>query len=444
MSGCSILCVDDEKNILRTLKRMLEEEGYTVFTALYPKDAFSYLEKDGCQVALIDYKMPGMNGVELIEQIVAMEYPVVPIILTAYGDVPLVVEAMRAGAFDYLTKPWDHDLLIATIEKAFEHFRLLNFSRTFGQHARRYPGKSNLVGASASLLRIYDIIDRVRDSDANVLISGESGTGKEEIAKTIHYTGKRADKPFIPVDCSSLNPNVIESELFGHKRGAFTGAFQEKQGLFKAAGKGTIFLDEIAEIPLNIQVKLLRALQEMEFKPVGGTVPVKIGARILAATNKDIYRAIEDGDFREDLFYRLNVVMIISPPLREHREDIPLLADYFIRKYGAGSRKITGISADALGLMMKYHWPGNVRQLENCIERAATMGSGSIVTVADLPKEVLKPKDPDEQVQTLKQVERQHILRTLIDCKGNKRLAARLLGIGKSTLYNKLQEYNIQ
>ncbi len=443
MDTIRILCIDDEQNVLKSLKRVLEKGGYKVFTAEKPKDALTILENELCQVALVDFKMPEMDGIELISLFKELGYPVVPIILTAFGDIKLVVQSMKAGAFDYLTKPWDIDLLMASIDKAVEHYSLLRENRMLRASSLAYAGLGNLIGSSPQMLRIYEVIEKAGNSASHVLISGESGTGKEMIAQAIHSTGSRKDEPFIPVDCSALNPNVIESELFGHVKGAFTGAHQAKEGLFKSAGKGTLFLDEIAEIPHNIQVKLLRALQEMEIKPVGSNSTVKIHARIIAATNKSLPDAINNGEFREDLFYRLNVISIYVPPLREHKEDIPQLVSHFIRKYTSDRREVTGIKPDALSTLIAYHWPGNIRQLENMIERAYTMGTGEMISAADFSTEIRSSQPEDIAIQSLKDVERQHIINAILHCKGNKREAARLLGIGKSTLYNRISEYKI-
>ncbi|MFC1477220.1 sigma-54-dependent transcriptional regulator [candidate division KSB1 bacterium] len=439
-----ILCIDDELKVLSSLRRMLESNGHQVFLAVSGKEAMSVLEKEPCDIALIDYLMPEMNGIELIRNMKIHGYETVPIILTAYGDTQLVVQAIKEGAYDFIVKPWEEELLLAVITKVLQYKKLLKEKEQLKDQLTKKQQYDQLIGISPAMRKIFAIIEKVKNSSTHILIQGESGTGKEQIAKAIHKNSNRKDHPFIPVDCNAINPNVIESELFGHVKGAFTGAFQAKEGLFRSAGKGTIFLDEVAEIPVNLQPKLLRAIQEMMIKPVGCDKSVSITARLIAATNKNIKNAIEDGSFREDLFYRLNVVSIVVPPLRERKEDIPLLVDHFIEKYNSDEKEIYDITPDALSLLMNYPWPGNIRQLENYIARAFTLGSANTIRVQDLPKELKnQEKKPDESVQSLKNVEREHIIKAIIHFKGNIVLAAKQLGIGKSTLYNKLKEYKI-
>jgi len=444
MNKGKILCVDDEINVLSALRRILKAGGFEVFIASSGKDALTILEKEIYDVALIDYKMPGMNGIELLKKIKESGYEIEPIIVTAHSDISLVVEAVKEGAYDYILKPWNKELLISSINKVLKYKKLLKEHRILQDQLSKKYKFENLIGSSTVMRRIFSIIEKVKDSSNSVLIYGENGTGKEQIAKAIHYNGNRKDKLFIPVDCTSINPNVIESELFGHVKGAFTGAFQTKEGLLKSAGKGTIFLDEIAEIPPSIQAKLLRALQEMEIKPVGSNKLEKIEARILASTNKDIYKAIEKGEFREDLFYRLNVVSIEVPPLREHKEDIPLLIDHFIEKYSTDEREINGITQEALNVLMDYKWPGNIRQLENCIERAFVLSTGDRIDVKDLPEEIIsKRSEKGDRISTLSEIEREHILKTILHFKGNKKRTAKALGINRSSLYYRIKEYNI-
>jgi len=444
MQKAKILCIDDNPNVLTALRRTLEPHSFDVLTAASCFDALSILEKEMCDVALVDYKMPEMNGIELIREMKQRGYDIESIIVTAFGDVHLVVQAMKVGAYDYILKPWDEELLLSSIDRVLEYKYLKKERDELQYKLRETYIYKNLIGSSVVMRRIFKVIDKVKDSDANVLIYGESGTGKEEIAKAIHYCGKRKEKLFIPVDCTSINPNVIESELFGHVRGAFTGAHQMKEGLMKSAGKGTIFLDEIAEIPMHIQAKLLRAIQEMAIKPVGSNKTEKIEARIIAATNKDLQKAIKNKEFREDLYYRLNVISIEVPPLRDHKEDIPELVGHFIEKYNTDEREIQGITKEALEKLMEYSWPGNIRELENCIERTFTLGTGEYIESKDLPRDILSHKiEKKDEIKTLGEIEREHIIKTILNFKGNKRQAAKALGIGKSTLYNKLKEYNI-
>ena len=444
MNHGKILCVDDEPNVLSSLKRTLRAKGFDVLLASSGIDALSILEKERCDVTLVDYQMHEMNGIELIKAIKDNGYNTESIMLTGYGDVSLIVQAIKEGAYDYILKPWNDELLIAAINRVLNYKSLEKEKRILQDYLVKKYKFDNLIGTSQGMKRIYSIIEKVKDIDNNVLIIGESGTGKEQIARAIHFNGIKKDKLFIPVDCISINPNIIESELFGHVKGAFTGAYQDKEGLLKAAGKGTIFLDEIAEIPLNIQAKLLRVLQEMEIKPVGSTKSLKIEARIISATNKDLNKAVENGEFRKDLFYRLNVITIEVPPLRDHKEDIPLLVDHFIKKFNSDKREIKGITPEALEALMNYHWPGNIRQLEHCIERAFIIENGEFLNMGDLPNDILESKKGlIKRCKTLEEIEHEHIIKTIREYNGNKEKTAKALGIGKSTLYEKIKKYNV-
>jgi DNA-binding NtrC family response regulator len=389
--------------------------------------------------------MPEMNGIEFISKIKEKNYEVEPIIVTAYGDISLVVKAMKVGAYDYVLKPWNSELLISIINRVLEYKKLLKEKKILQNQIEEKYRFANLVGSSPCMRKIFEIIEKVKDSDNIVLIQGESGTGKEQVARAIHFSGKRKDRPFVPVDCASLTPNLIESELFGHVKGAFTGADRDKVGLLKSADKGTIFIDEITEISLNIQAKFLRTLQEMVIKPIGSNKSEKIEARIIAATNRDIYKAVKNGEFREDLFYRLNIVLIKIPPLREHKEDIPILVDHFIKEFSNKEKKLKGITAEALSALMNYNWPGNIRELENCIKRSFTLGYGELVDIKEIPEEIF-PKRKEEGAELkniIAEAEREKIIHTIMQFNRNKRKSAEVLGIGKSTLYNKLKKYNI-
>jgi len=384
------------------------------------------------------------KNVKNIKKIKKKNYEIESIIVTAYDYASLAVKAMKAGAYDYILKPWNNELLIATINKVLQYKALSKEKRFLQKQFTKRHKFLNLIGSSPSMKEIFEIIEKVKNSGDTLIIQGESGTGKEQVAKSIHFSGNRKDKLFIPIECTSINPNVIESELFGHIKGAFTGAYKYKEGLLKSAGKGTIFLDEITEIQPYIQVKLLRALQEMEVKPVGSKKMERIEARIIVATNKDIYQSIKKGEFREDLFYRLNVVSIKVPPLRKHKEDIPPLVYHFIKKYSRDERELKGITSEALEIMIDYDWPGNIRQLENCIKRAFTLGSDELIDVKDLPEEILSMRsEKEERLKTIDEIEREYIIRTILHYNGSKVKAAKILGIGKSTLYNKLKEYSI-
>ena len=444
MSKSKILCVDDELNVLSALKRILEIEGFEVFIASFGMDALSILDNETIDVVLIDYMMPEINGIELLRRIKKANYDVESIMVTAYSDVSLVVEAMKEGAYDYIVKPWNDELLISIINKVLNYKKLLREKEFLIEQLKEKHKYKNLIGISPGIEKIYNIIEKVKDTNDTVLIQGESGTGKEQVARAIHFEGARRDKLFVPVDCVSLSPNVIESELFGHIKGAFTGASQAKEGLLKSAGSGTIFLDEISEIPLGIQVKLLRAIQEMKIKPVGSNKMEDIEARVIAATNRDLYKLVEKGEFREDLFYRLNVVYIKIPPLREHKGDIPVLINHFIEKYNTDARYVKGVNSNGLKVLTKYDFPGNIRELENFIKRAFTLGSSDYIDVDDLPEDMLLSERFEKSgFKKLADIEREHIINAIIESKGNKRKAAKVLGISESTIYNKIKQYNI-
>jgi two-component system response regulator HydG len=376
-------------------------------------------------------------------------YPqVAVVVLTQYGSIDSAVSATRMGAVDYVTKPFHIDDLRARLERVARDLDLDRENRLLREQLRSKPGFGGMIGVSAKMQRVYKMIEKVSQHDYPVLILGESGTGKELVAKSIHYSGPRKDRPFAPVDCSSLVPTLIESELFGYVKGAFTGAIQSKQGLLEAAQGGTLFLDEIGDMPVDLQAKLLRALQEREVKPVGSTERRRINIRIIAATNRDLEAAIRNGSFRQDLFFRLNVVQIKLPPLRERKSDIQLLVTSFLEKFSDAHGAQRSISDDAMRRLIAYDWPGNVRELENAIERALAMGSGPIVHVGDLPSNLHFPsseRTPErDELLPMDELERRAILRTLRETGGDKLAAARMLGIGKTTLYRKLKQYQME
>jgi len=365
--------------------------------------------------------------------------------LTQYGTIETAVEATRLGAADYVAKPFTIEELRGKLQRLAHSIEIDQENRLLREELRSRPGFGGLVGVSARMQRVYKLIQKVAQHSYPVLILGESGTGKELVARSIHFSGPRKSKPFAPVDCSSLVPTLIESELFGYVKGAFTGAQQTKQGLFEAAGEGALFLDEIGDLPVDLQAKLLRALQEREIKPVGSNERVGIRARVIAATNRELEAAIRTGTFRQDLYFRLNVVQIKLPPLRDRKGDIPLLVNLFLEKFSDPSRPIHTISEDAMRRIMAYDWPGNIRELENAIERAVALGSGPILSLGDLPSNLQyttpeKISDADE-LMPLEVLERRAIFRALQETAGDKLAAARLLGIGKTTLYRKLKQY---
>jgi len=451
----TILVVDDEKNYLVVLETLLRSEGYEVITADNAKDALEIVLESDVDLVLTDMKMPGISGMELLETIKRRKPDIPVIMMTAYGTIEMAVEAMKKNAYDYITKPFKNEELKRTIRKAIENYTLLKENRRLSRELRERYRFANIIGKSKPMLEIFSTIEKIASSRASVLITGESGTGKELIAKAIHYSGSHKDGPFISINCGALTETLLESELFGHERGAFTGAIAMKKGRFELADKGTLFLDEIGDMPASLQVKLLRVLQEMEFERVGGTRTIKVDVRIISASNKTMKEEVEEGRFREDLFYRLNVIHIHIPPLRERVEDIKLLVNYFIDKYSKEEGKEgLKISADAWKALYGYHWPGNVRELENVIERAVVLNSDGIIDLDDLPLEISK-KDQELDIdrfipigaalqKTLEEIEKALITRALRYNNNVQAHAARMLGITKSLMQHKIKKYNIK
>jgi two-component system response regulator HydG len=397
---------------------------------------------------LTDLKLQQTNGVELLKQVHDLHPEVSVVVLTQYGTIESAVEVTRMGAVDYVTKPFRIEELRSRLERVARAVELQQENRLLREQLRTRPGFGGLIGVSMKMQRVYKMIEKVSQHEYPVLVLGESGTGKELVARSIHFSGPRKDRPFAPVDCSALVPTLIESELFGYVKGAFTGAMQSKQGLLEAAQGGTLFLDEIGDMPVDLQAKLLRALQEREVKPVGSTERRQINVRIIAATNRDLENAIRSGTFRQDLFFRLNVVQIKIPPLRDRKSDIPILVTAFLEKFSDPRGPVRTISEDAMRRLIAYDWPGNVRELENAIERAVALGSGPILHVGDLPSNLQYPtteRTPEkDEILPLEELERRAILRTLRETGGDKLSAARMLGIGKTTLYRKLKQYHME
>lgn len=396
----SILIVDDEKNYLLILEDLLSEEGYQVFTAETAEKGLETLEALDLDVVITDMKMPGMDGMAFLER-VHLYHPELPVIMmTAYGSVEKAVEAMRKGAYDYILKPFKNEELKLTIRKAIDHCQLIRRNRFLSQELRERHQFSSIIGKNAAMQRIYQLIEKVAPTKATVLITGESGTGKELIARAVHYNSQRHERPFISVNCGALPETLLESELFGHERGAFTGAISLRKGRFELAHEGTLFLDEVSEMPPPLQVKLLRVLQEMEFERVGGTHTIRVDVRVVAASNRHLKEEVATGRFRSDLFYRLNVVHVHLPPLRERVDDIPLLVTHFLGKYRKeGEKASMGIETEALRCLMEYSWPGNVRELENVIERSVILSSGEQITVRDLPPEIRENRPEVSRVE---------------------------------------------
>ena len=445
----AILVVDDDADMRELAYDMLKDRGHQVAVAGSGEEALKQLAEEDHAVVLTDLRMKGMQGLELLTQI-KRDYPDINVVLmTAFGSVETAVEAMKHGASDYLTKPVKKDELIRVVERVIREAALRREVSRLRKEVHKEYSFHQILGKSKAIQAVFDLIRRVADSPTNVLITGESGTGKELVAKAIHYNSSRKEAPFIPVNCAAIPEQLLESELFGHMRGAFTDAKADKRGLFEEAQKGTLFLDEISELPLMLQAKLLRAIQEKEIRRVGATKPVSVDVRIIAATNLNLSEEIRNKRFREDLYYRLNVIELKLPPLRERREDIPLLVDAFLRKCSEGSGRTTvkGVSEAALAMLIDYAWPGNVRELENVIERAVTLSRGEKISPDDLPPAVQGARgdrrvldEAAEKSLPLHEIEKEYIKKILEKTGGNKYQAAHALGIDRKTLYRKLAE----
>ena len=446
----NLLVVDDERAVRDVCREVAQSLGFNTSVAESAEHAYRQLDAQSIDVVLLDLKLPGVGGIEALHQIRERRPDAVVIVVTGYGTVQSAVQAMKNGAYDYVTKPFSMDELKLLLERVSTHLRLKTTNRTLREQIKSRQGFGNMVGRSPEMEKLYRIIAKAAQSSHPVLILGESGTGKEMVARSIHFSGPCADKPFIPVDCGSLVPTLIESELFGYVKGAFTGAMQAKDGLLAIAEGGTVFLDEVGELPVDLQAKLLRAIQEKEIRPVGSTKRIAINVRILAATNRDLEQAVAQGMFRRDLYFRLNVLSLRIPALRERRQDIPLLAGFFLDRLSRTSGQERTISEEALKILLAYDWPGNVRELENCLERSCAFTSNAIIQVRDLPSDIHGTHNlavggnGSAKIVPIEQLEKQTILNTIEQLNGDKLQAARLLGIGKTTLYRKLKEYAAQ
>lgn len=449
MNFAKVLIIEDEELMRVILEELLKGEGYEVFTAEDGESAIEIFSAEDIDLIVTDIRMQGIDGLELLDKLKSIDENALVIIITAYSSVDSAIAALRKGAYDYITKPFVNEELLKTIRNALRQRELFRENRYLRRELNKRYSFSEIIGTSESLQNVFRLVEKISATNSTVLIQGESGTGKELIARAIHHNSLRADKPFIAVNCGALPESLLESELFGYVRGAFTDAKSDRKGLFRSAEGGTIFLDEVSEMPPSLQVKLLRALQEHEVTPVGSNIPIKFNARIIAATNKNLEDEVKSGRFREDLFYRLSVIEINIPPLRERKEDIPLLARHFIKKIskrqGVPEKKIP---RDVMLALTAYNWPGNVRELENAIERAFILSQSEQIELDCLPAKIvdysknsMEIRDPLGYRPTLEEMERRYILEVLKSTNYDKAEAAQILGIDLSTLYRKLKRY---
>lgn len=445
----SILIADDEQEIRESLSIILEDEGYRCQTAEDGATAIEALTNESFDILITDLKMPKADGIEVLEQSLHYSPETLAIIITAHATIETAIEALRKGAADYILKPLDFDEVLIRIHNLLEHKKLIQENKYLRKQIDQEFNFNHIIGESDAMQQVYRMVERVSNADSNVLITGPSGTGKELVARAIYANGNRANEPFIAINCGAIPKDLIGSELFGHKKGAFTGAESDKEGVFVAANNGTVFLDEVAEIPLEQQVHLLRVIQEREVKPVGSNQTVSFDTRIIAASNRDLEQQVEQGNFRDDLYYRLNVVEISLPTLEERKQDIPLLAQHFVKKYSRElNRPVQGISGEAMGALISHKWKGQVRELENVIERAVLLGDDEFISPEDLPSNISKAEneydlDTDSLETAVQSFEKHHILSVLKRCDGNKTKAAGLLGIDPSTLYRKMEKMGI-
>jgi len=439
-----VLVVEDDVRVRDLLCRYISSQGHRVRSAGDGVEALELIGKSLPDLVLTDLKMPRMDGMELAAYLREHAPQVDVIVLTAYADRDSAIQALRLGVYDYLVKPLDLTELGASLRRVAERRRLMRYSETLRKKLIESRIMGHLIGISPAMQEVYRTIEKLSTSECNVLILGETGTGKELVARTIHDTSPRADGPFVVLDCGGLNENLLESELFGHVKGAFTGALYDKVGIFEQANGGTLFIDEIGVTSPSFQTRLLRVLQDGQFKKVGGTKVIRSDMRVIAATNEDLESRIKEGTFREDLYYRLNVVQIVLPPLRKRKEDIPILARYFLNQCPElEDPESVEISREAMDALINYDWPGNVRELENVIRQAAVLSDRKVIRLEDLPERIRKVAAPAKKSLSLKDAEREHILSVLASVKGNRRRAAEMLGISERTLYRKLKKLGI-
>ena len=444
-----ILVVDDEEQMRDLLAKVLERKGFQTSVCGDGTEALAFLEKEPVDLVVTDVRMPGLGGMEALRAVKELNPDIVVIIMTAFGSIDQAVQAVKDGAYDYINKPFKIDEMLLTIEKALDERRLRHEVSALRQELHTRYHFENLIGKSRPMQEVFGLIEQVAGSRSTVMVYGKSGTGKELVAKAVHYNSQRSSKNFVAVNCAAIPAELLESELFGHERGAFTGAIATKVGKFELATGGTLFLDEVGSMRLDLQAKILRALQEREIERVGGSRTIKIDVRVIAATNRDLKKAVEEGTFREDLYYRLNVVPITLPDLKDRPEDIPLLANHFVQKFGQESNSgIREISKEAMAILISHTWPGNVRELENVIERAATLGRGPAVQPSDLPPHLAGGTNPLERAlakeATLEDLEKDYIAMILRRTKGHQIRAASILGIDRRTLYRKIRRYGLR
>ena len=456
MQAAKILVVDDDAVARDLLAEALKKEGYSVEAYGSGEEAIARGREGRVDLVLTDIRMHAVDGLTVLREFKRMSQDTAIVVLTAFGSLEGAIEAIRQGAYDYLAKPFKKEEIKLVVQRSLDHCRLLRENTKFREELKKSKDEwSPLVGSSPAMLEVYKLVARVSESRSTVLLQGESGTGKELIARAIHGNSPRRDKAFLPVNCGALPDTLLESEMFGYEKGAFTGAVGTKTGLFESANGGTLFLDEIGELGQALQVKLLRVMQDHEVRRVGGTSSIKVDVRIIAATNRDLEQFVKDGKFRDDLFYRLNVVRITLPSLKEREEDIPMLAHHFLQKCAAGATTaVRGFHPDTLDCLKRYRWPGNVRELENAIERAVSLSHGPLLTPDDLPDQIRQASTASEQKPdapeaiesvylTLEEVEKRHLIRVLKETKGNKVKAAKILGIDRRTLYRMAERFGL-
>jgi DNA-binding NtrC family response regulator len=455
MQAAKILVVDDDTVARDLLAEALKKEGYNVEAYASGEEAIARGREGRVDLVLTDIRMGAVDGLTVLREFKRMSQDTAIVVLTAFGSLEGAIEAIKQGAYDYLAKPFKKEEIKLVVQRSLDHCRLLRENTKFREELKSKDEWSPLVGSSPAMLEVYKLVARVSESRSTVLLQGESGTGKELIARAIHGNSPRRDKPFVPVNCGALPDTLLESEMFGYEKGAFTGAVGTKTGLFESANGGTLFLDEVGELGQALQVKLLRVMQDHEVRRVGGTTSIKVDVRIIAATNRDLEQLVKEGKFRDDLFYRLNVVRITLPSLKEREEDIPMLAHHFLQKCATGATTaVRGFHPDTMECLKRYRWPGNVRELENAIERAVSLSHGPLLTPDDLPAQIRqapspadhKPElsDTGESVYlTLEEVEKRHLMRVLKETKGNKVKAAKILGIDRRTLYRMAERFGL-